>query len=317
MPLPPGPFTTAEALRAGISRGVLDGPSVRRLLPGVHVASGDVTFPTLVSAARLVVPSDALLTGTSALRLAGVAVAPVLPLHFVSRHTHHVRRQGVRVTRVRLLPPSRNGVVLPVPALLAAATTTDLVELVAAGDHLVRTCRCSPEELRVGAEAWSGRGARAARRAILLVRARVDSPRETELRLCLVLAGLPELEPNVVLGGADGPVGRFDLVHRELRVALEYEGDQHRTDPVQWNRDILRHEQALAEGWRLVRVTAARAARPRSVVAATLQALRAAGYAGPDPVLTAEWLRLFSASARELRRERAFDSSFSALGARG
>lgn len=317
MPLPPGPFTTAEALRTGISRGVLDGPSVRRLLPGVHIAAGDVTYPTLVAAARLAVPADALLTGTSALRLAGVAVAPVLPLHFVSRHPHQVRRQGVRVSRVRVLPPSRNGVVHPVPATLAAATSTDLVELVAAGDHLVRTGRCTPEELRAGAEAWSGRGARAARRAALLVRARVDSPRETELRLCLLLAGLPELEPNVVLDGADGPIGRFDLVHRELRVALEYEGDQHRTDPVQWNRDIVRHEQAVAEGWRLVRVTAARAARPRSVVAATLRALRAAGYAGPDPALTAEWLRLFSPGARELRRERAFDSTFSALTARG
>lgn len=311
--LPPGPFTTAEALRAGISRGVLDGPTVQRLLPGVHAAAGDVRFPMLVAAARLVLPADALLTGISALRLAGAAVAPVLPLHFVTLHPHQVRRRGLRVTRVRTLPPGRNGVVSPVSALLAAATSTDLVELVVAGDHLVRTGRCSPEELRAGAEVWCGRGARAARRAALLVRERVDSPRETELRLCLLLAGLPALEPNVVLGGPDGPIGRFDLVHREMRVALEYEGDQHRTDAVQWNRDIVRHEQAAAQGWRLVRVTAARAARPRSVVVATVQAFRAAGYLGPDPVLTPEWVQLFSASARELRRRRAFDPSFRAL----
>lgn len=313
--LPPGPFTTAAALQAGIGRGVIDGPHVQRLLPGVHAAAGEVTLPTLVTAARLVLPADALLTGTSALRLAGVAVAPVLPLQFVSRHPHQVRREGVRVARVRALPPDRDGVVLPVPAFLSAATSTDLVELVTAGDHLVRTGRCSVDQLRAAAAAWSGRGARAARRAAALVRERVDSPRESELRLCLVLAGLPELEPNVVIGGADGPVGRFDLVHRALRVALEYEGDQHRTDPSQWNRDIVRHEQAAAEGWRLVRITAARAARPHTVVAVTLQALRAAGHAGPDPVFTPEWHRLFSSSARQLRLERAFDPRFSALGA--
>jgi hypothetical protein len=141
----------------------------------------------------------------------------------------------------------------------------------------------------------------------------VDSPRESELRLCLELAGLPAVEPNVLVGGADGPIGRFDLVLRELRIALEHEGDQHRTDPDQWNRDIVRHEQAAAEGWRLVRVTAARFARPRTVVALTLQVLRAAGYGGPDPVLSQEWCRLFSASARKLRLQHAFDPSFSAV----
>jgi hypothetical protein len=68
-----------------------------------------------------------------------------------------------------------------------------------------------------------------------------------------------------------------------------------------WNRDIVRHEQLAAERWRLVRVTAERSNRPRSVVAQVLQALRDAGYDGPDPDFGADWLALFSPSARELR----------------
>ena len=314
MPLPEsfraGPFTTAQAVAAGVGRGVIDGPSVRTLLPGVHVAAGcPVTVPMLVAGARMVLPVDALVTGPSALRLMGATVGPLRPLHFVSRHPHQVRRRGVRVVRVQTLPSAVAGIVLPVEAFLASARLLDLVELVTAGDHLVRTGRCRPEQLRAAAEGWSGRGSMAARRAASLVRERVDSPQETELRLCLVLAGLPEPECNVILGGPPEPIGRFDLVLRALRIALEYEGDQHRTDAVQWNRDILRHVQAVAQGWRLVRVTAARLARPHGLLALVLQTLRTAGYAGPDPVLTDEWRRLFSPSARKLRLLHAFDSS--------
>jgi len=53
----------------------------------------------------------------------------------------------------------------------------------------------------------------AARAAITLVRERVDSPRETWLRLCLVLAGLPTPEWNLIIGDDQGPIGRVDLVY--------------------------------------------------------------------------------------------------------
>jgi len=308
------PFTTAEALAAGIGRGVLDGPSVRCLLTGVHVAAGTpVTFPTLVEGARRVLPADALLTGASALRLAGAAVGPLYPLHFVTAHPYQVRRRGLRVVRVRCLPPATGGVVLAEHAFVASAAALDLVELVTAGDHLVRTGCCGVEALRRYAAGWTGRGGVRARRAAHLVRARVDSPRETELRLCLVLAGLPEPECNPLLGEGREAIGRFDLAYRRFRIVIEYEGDQHRTDREQWNRDIRRHEQLAAEGYRLVRVTAERMSHPRSAVAQVLQALRGAGYAGPDPVFSAEWLALFSSSARQLRLQNAFGSSFGAV----
>jgi hypothetical protein len=301
-PLGSRPFTTAEALAAGVGRGVLDGPRVRRLLPGVHVAASEPPcFSTLVAAARRVLPADALLTGPSALRAAGVDVGPLYPLHFVTRHPHQVRRRGLRVTRVQALPAACDGVVVPAHALVTSGAVLDLVELVAAGDHLLRTGRCSRDELLADAAAWRGRGVVQARRAAELVRPRVDSPRESELRLCLVLAGLPEPVCNPLLGDGRVPIGRFDLVYVQLRVVIEYEGDQHRTSREQWNRDIVRHEQLAAEGWYLVRITAERMNRPRSVVAQVLQALRDAGYDGPDPAFGADWLALFAPTARELR----------------
>ena len=318
MPLPPdlagGPFTTADLLDRGLQRGVLDGPRVRRVLRGVHLAREvDLDLALAVAAARRVLPTDALLTGTSALRWAGAAVGPLEPLHFVSRHPHQVRRPGLRVSRAQVLPPSSAGVVEGADAFVLAAHELDLVELVTAGDHLVRVTRCPPGTLVRTAATARGRGVVLARRAAGLVRERVDSPHESELRLCLLLAGLPELEPDVVVG-REAPIGRFDLVHRLLRVAVEYEGDQHRTDRTQWNRDIDRHEALAREGWRLVRVTGERMARPTSVVAAVLSSLRDAGYAGPDPVLSPEWRTLFGSSACHLRLQHAFRPSWRALG---
>ena len=49
-------------------------------------------------------------------------------------------------------------------------------------------------------------------RAAALVRERVDSPRESRLRLCLVLAGLPEPEVNPVVTVDGRRVGRVDLL---------------------------------------------------------------------------------------------------------
>ncbi|CAA9288799.1 MAG: hypothetical protein AVDCRST_MAG61-4 [uncultured Friedmanniella sp.] len=95
---------------------------------------------------------------------------------------------------------------------------------------------------------------------------------------------------------------------------LEYEGDQHRTDPHQWNRDIERHERLLAAGEKVVRITAQRMARPRAVVSLVVQSLRAAGDGGPDPLLTPEWLAVFSPSARRSRLAHAFEVPGRALG---
>jgi hypothetical protein len=125
------------------------------------------------------------------------------------------------------------------------------------------------------------------------VRERVDSPRETRLRLCLVLAGLPEPECNVRVGTAEFPIGRGDLVYLQFKVIIEYEGDQHRTDVRQWNIDIQRQEDFAAAGWNVIRVTAHGMRRPRSVVHRVLGALRKAGFDGPGPSFSAEWCRLF------------------------
>jgi hypothetical protein len=161
---------------------------------------------------------------------------------FATTHPRQVRRRDVKVIRVKKLPPHRDGIASAEHCWLLAASTLNLLELVTAGDWLIRRRRTTLARLQSAVEGHSGRGVVAARVAVKLVRERVDSPRETWLRLCLVLAGLPIPECNLIIGDDRGPMGRVDLVYLAYKLIIEYEGDQHRIDRNQWNHDIDRHE---------------------------------------------------------------------------
>ncbi len=73
-----------------------------------------------------------------------------------------------------------------------------------------------------------------------LVRAGVDSPPESRLRLLVVLAGLPEPTVNHIL--RDPVTGewvrRFELAYRDLLLAIEYQGRWHRQSEEVWSSDI-------------------------------------------------------------------------------
>jgi hypothetical protein len=187
------------------------------------------SYSTFVRATLLTLPITTIITGVTGLRLYGVLVGAERPLQFATTHPHQVRR-GVQVTRVKRLPPRRGHIAVPEHCWMAAAGDVDLLELVTAGDWPLRKCRTTLAELEAYVRGNSGRGCRSARAAVALIRERVDSPRETRLRLCLVLAGLPTPECNIVIGDGNGPIGRVDLVYVAFKIIIEYEGDQHRTD---------------------------------------------------------------------------------------
>jgi hypothetical protein len=188
--------------------------------------------------------------------------------------------------------------VSPEHAFLTASTELNLVELVSAGDRLVRLGRCQPDSLCAYVAEQGRAVATLPRRAASLARERVDSFRETRLRLCLVLAGMPDPQCNPVIKTDGHPIGRVDLLLEEFKVIVEYDGDQHRTDKWQWSVDIHRGEEFGSLGYRTVRVTAAHLRRPRSVVWRVNDALRAGGYTGPPPVFGPEWCSLFEHGVR-------------------
>lgn len=298
--LPPelgsGPFTVASARAAGVSRATLR--SRRFLSPhhGLRTSTGTPNdLRAAVEAARLVLPSDALATGVTGLRVLGVDVGTPASLQFVTAHPRQVRRPGLRVTRVTRLPPMwawDDEVAIPEHCWMTAALELDRLELVTAGDWLLRLRVTNQNQLAAYVRASSSRGCRPAREAVDLVRERVDSPRESWLRLCLALAGLPTPDGNPTVRGRTLKA-RVDLVYQQFRILIEYEGDQHRVDKNQWNVDIDRQEDFLAGGWTVYRVTAARARHPRRIVERVHGMLVEAGYDGPAPVFDARWRNLF------------------------
>ncbi|MDI3329659.1 MAG: hypothetical protein QJR09_02845 [Micrococcus sp.] len=150
-----------------------------------------------------------------------------------------------------------------------AAHITALPRLVAAGDSLLQrpdgpTAKRSrlSHPLVTVEELWSVtarrknvKGIRSARAALELVRARVDSPKETETRLMVLAAGFPEpaLNPRVVL--ADGSTIHPDLAWLRLKICIQYEGGHHWRDQAQFDADIERDRRLRAEGWIVLRVS--------------------------------------------------------------
>ena len=114
----------------------------------------------------------------------------------------------------------------------------------------------TPERLREALRR-TGRfkGVRLAREALHLVRVGADSPPETELRLALIEAGLPEPELQVPGDPQDRFAPIVDLGYRAWRLALQYDGEHHRSREQQ-ARDARRDGWLQDHGWRSLRLTA-------------------------------------------------------------
>jgi hypothetical protein len=162
-------------------------------------------------------------------------------------------------------------------------------DLIAVGDHMIRVPRMPggfrktlPPALAVPAHLEaaliSGRrvGRPMLRAALPRLRTGSSSRPETWMRVTIVDAGLPEPELDVDVYAPDGRfIGCVDGAYVDLKIALEYEGDHHRTDPATWNRDIHKHDDLVAHGWRVIRVTRAMLfVRPEELVRRVTQAIR-------------------------------------------
>jgi hypothetical protein len=97
------------------------------------------------------------------------------------------------------------------------------------------------------------RGVRQCQDALALMDSGAQSPKETWLRLILIDAGLPR--PVTQIKITDGSlIAYLDMGWEGPKVALEYDGDQHRTDRQQYVKDIRRAEMCDRLGWHVIRV---------------------------------------------------------------
>lgn len=211
------PFTTQQAHAAGVTASMLRGRHFVQIHRGVWgLAAAPRTFEFEVRAARLALPHNAALSHVSALQWLGVEIGRPTPVHFSTRTTQQVGGSIVlhrRLGRLSLRDIRGVPVLGPDRSFVDSATLISVRSLVRAGDALVRSGQTSIERLLAYVDASHLDGVVRARRAAALVRGRVDSVRETDLRLLIVLAELPEPDVNVDVFADDGRwLARGDLV---------------------------------------------------------------------------------------------------------
>lgn len=85
-----------------------------------------------------------------------------------------------------------------------------------------------------------------------------------------------------------------DLAYLVHRLLLEYEGDHHRTDRGQWQKDIRRERQLRKAGFDVQRITAETLRQPRQLVEDVHALLVKAGYDGPSLVFSPDWIAHFA-----------------------
>ena len=262
------PFRVRDAIDLGVGRGRLRGADLARPFSGVRVPSSTGELLEACRAYASLGRPDAF-SHTTAAELFG-APLPRHHRHSVDDRLHVTvpgRLRGRQLAGVvghastRFTAVDLDGlrVIAPAQTWLDLAPMLSVEQLVAVGDFLIggRNPLCDPDDLRRVAQTPRARGVRSARLALPSIRRGAESPQETALRLALIAAGLPEPEINYTVLDADGRfLARVDLAYPRFLVALEYEGDHHRTDQATWRKDITRREAVEDAGWRMIRVTA-------------------------------------------------------------
>lgn len=256
------PFTRADAAAAGVDPKVLRTSRYRRIFRDVYVSADVPDSPALRADAALALhPPTAFLSHTDAARFYRLPVPDTPDVHVtVPSQRDRRARPGVRC-HIATAPPRvvevrGRRVSHPFRMFIELASMLSLVDLVVVGDAMVRVFGIEPERLVKELAGCSERHVVAARRAAGHVRAEVDSPMETRLRMLLVLAGLPEPTVNLKLRDEHGEVVmRFDLSYPAVRLAVEYDGRQHAEDTGQWNHDVDRRELIDDIEWQVVVVT--------------------------------------------------------------
>lgn len=242
-----------DAAASGITKRRLYSLEFRRIVRTVHIAASAPADPLNDALAVLLVAGEgAFVSHHTAARLYRAVVPDDPRLHASTNATRHrSRTPGVLVHTSRRRPIEYRGVPVtsPVATFLDLVPFLGLLDLVILGDSLVKRGLSTPGILMAGASTLT-KDRRKAKQAASLVRAGVDSPMETRLRLLIVLAGLPEPEVNIEIRDEFGQVvRRIDMGYRAAKLGLEYDGRQHAESTQQYGSDVRRREDMSARDW--------------------------------------------------------------------
>jgi Protein of unknown function (DUF559) len=272
------PFVGSEAIANGTLTSSQLCTGYTRLFRDVYVDRDvQVTAALRAKAGWLWTKRQGLVAGVSAAAMHGSKwVDDVTTVELIHENRH--RLPGL-LTRGDRVEDDEIAVIDGVPVTTATRTVLDLgcwypmTSAVAAIDSLARATEIKAADVELLAQRYPGRrGITRARRAINLFDAGAQSPKETWLRLLLINAGLPRPQTQIPVCDETGnAIAYLDMGWEDVKVAVEYDGDQHRSDRYQYNWDVRRSEILHRLGWTVIRVVAGD--RPADIVRRVKSAL--------------------------------------------
>jgi very-short-patch-repair endonuclease len=249
-----------------------------KLFRDVYVAPGAELTPLVrARAGWLWSRRRGIVAGLSASALHGAQwVDATAPLEII--HSNRNPMSGLRV-RGDCIDADEVALIDGIPVTTPARTALDLGcwyptdEAVAAIDALMRAADLKVADVEMLAQRYlARRGIRRARTALRLADAGAQSPKETWLRLLLIRARLPRPQTQIPVSDDFGDlIVYLDMGWEDVKVALEYDGEQHRNDRAQYRWDLRRMEMLQRLGWIIVRVVVGD--RPADIIARVRAAL--------------------------------------------
>ncbi|OBH07677.1 MULTISPECIES: DUF559 domain-containing protein [unclassified Mycobacterium] len=265
------PFIGNEAIAAGAMSKSQLATRFRRLFPDVYVERDvGITAALLAKAGWLWTGRRGVVAGFAAAALHGsrwVDDGLVVELIHDNRRTPPgIQAHGDRIDEDEIK------LVGGVPVTSSVRTALDFgcwyptMTAVAGIDALARATEIKAADVELLARRYPGRrGIVRARQAVTLFDPGAQSPKESWLRIVLIQAGLHRPQTQIPVRDEAGNVFAYlDMGWEDLKIAVEYDGDQHRSDRRQYNWDRRRLERLDRLGWTVIRVVSGD--RPADIV---------------------------------------------------
>lgn len=272
------PFVGSEAIAGGVLTKSQLSTRYTRLFPDIYVGRDvELSAELRAKAGWLWTGRRGVVAGFSAAALYGSKwvgdARSVELLHDNRRRPPGIQIHGDRIGQDEIEAVAGMPVTSPIRTALDFGCWYPTMTAVAGIDALARATGIKASDVQALALRYRGRrGISRARRAVDLFDAGAQSPKESWLRVVLVQAGLPRPHTQIPVSDEFGDEFAYlDMGWEDVKVAVEYDGEQHRTDQRQYRWDIRRSEMLERRGWIIVRVVAGE--RPESVVSRVRAAL--------------------------------------------
>ncbi|WP_298862776.1 hypothetical protein [uncultured Microbacterium sp.] len=288
-------FSVRQAASAGVGRGRADARDLARPFHGIRSLKEPETFHDRVRSYAPRMRPGQVLVGRSAVRWwrmpcprgwdADADLEIAVPQQLSPPRTAGVAGRHLQASRAQPWTVGSVAVVDPVAAVFSSAGHLSVADAVILLDALLTDADnypglvdkhpiCTVAEIEERLRSWNRfKGSATIREALPRARAHVESPKETETRLAIVDADLPEPVVQFEVNDGDRLIARVDLAYPQWRIAIEYEGDGHRTDKEQWRRDIQRQRELEDRGWIVIRLTQADLNAPATFLARIRRAI--------------------------------------------